>query len=348
MTKKQPVALVTGVTGQTGSYLAELLLEKGYRVVGMKRRTSLIDAHKRLDHIYSNPNFTLVYGNLSDAGSLWRIIAEHRPDEVYNLGAMSHVRTSFEVSEETLDTVGMAPLRILNALKELCPKAKFYQASSSEMFGDAPIVGEALTEKSPMNPVSPYAAAKLFAHNITKNYREGYGMFACSGILLNHESPRRGETFVTRKITIAAARIKLGLQASVELGNIDAIRDWGYAKDYAVGMHAMLQQPKADDFLLATGEAHSVRDWLNAVFTLADIDWEGHITYNKRLHRPQEVPFLLGDYSKAKKTLGWEPKVKFHELARMMYLEDLKDQAEKNGLDWTKYAPQEYTTAPTR
>lgn len=318
--EKQPSALITGVSGQTGSYLAEFLLNKGYRVIGMKRRTSLINTD-RIDHIFTHPNFKLVYGNMSDASSLWKLLKDNPVDEIYNLAAQSHVRVSFEVPEETLDVVGMGTLRLLNAYKELCPNARFYQASSSEMFGDNPEVPQ--NESTRMTPASPYAAAKLFAHNVVRNYRIGYGLHASCGILFNHESPRRGETFVTRKISLGAAKIKLGLQDKLLLGNIDAKRDWGHAKDYVEAMWLMLQQEKPDDYVVATGETHSVREFLEETFKLANLSVEKHLVIDERLYRPHEVPILLGNSTKAKTVLGWKPKTTFKDLVKEMYESDL-------------------------
>ena len=314
-------ALITGVTGQSGSYLAEFLLEKGYKVVGMKRRTSLL-ATDRIDHILFSPNFRLVYGAMNDVGSFYRIFKEHKFDEVYNLAAQSHVRVSFEVPEETVDAVAMGPLRLLECIKTMQPDCRYYQASSSEMFGDNPEHPQSETTR--LMPASPYACAKVFAHGLTRNYREGYKLHASSGILFNHESPRRGETFVTRKITLAAARIKLGLQDKISLGNLDARRDWGYARDYVEAMWLMLQQDEPDDYVIATGETHSVREFLEEVFQLAQLDVSKHLIIDKRLERPHEVPLLLGDPTKAKLKLGWEPKTKFKELAKLMYEADLE------------------------
>ena len=314
-------ALITGVTGQSGSYLAEFLLEKGYKVVGMKRRTSLL-ATDRIDHILFSPNFRLVYGAMNDVGSFYRIFKEHKFDEVYNLAAQSHVRVSFEVPEETVDAVAMGPLRLLECIKTMQPDCRYYQASSSEMFGDNPEHPQSETTR--LMPASPYACAKVFAHGLTRNYREGYKLHASSGILFNHESPRRGETFVTRKITLAAARIKLGLQDKISLGNLDARRDWGYARDYVEAMWLMLQQEYPDDYVIATGETHSVHEFLEEVFELAQLDVQKHLIIDKRLERPHEVPLLLGDPTKAKLKLGWEPKTKFKELAKLMYEADLE------------------------
>ena len=314
-------ALITGVTGQSGSYLAELLLEKDYKVIGMKRRTSLL-ATDRIDHIMNNPNFNLVYGSMNDVGSLYKLFSQYKFDEVYNLAAQSHVRVSFEVPEETADAVAMGPLRLLECIKTMQPDCRFYQASSSEMFGDNPEHPQ--NEETRLMPASPYACAKVFAHGLTRNYREGYGLHASSGILFNHESPRRGETFVTRKITLAAARIRLGLQDTISLGNLDAKRDWGFAKDYVEAMWLMLQQDKPDDYVIATGETHTVREFLEEVFWVAGLDVQKHLVIDERLKRPHEVPWLEGDMSKAKRVLGWEPKTKFKELARLMYEEDMK------------------------
>ena len=315
-------ALITGVTGQDGSYMAEMLLSKGYKVVGVKRRTSTINT-VRVDSIYDNVNFVLEYGNLHDAGCFWRILMKYHPDEIYHLAAQSHVRVSFDVPEETVDSVAMGTLRLLNAYKQVCPEARFYQASSSEMYGDNPF--PPFNEESLMTPASPYACAKLFAHNLVRNYRESYNLHASSGILFNHESPRRGETFVTRKITMAAARIKMGLQKELFLGNLDAKRDWGFAGDYVEAMWLMLQQEKPDDYVIATGESHTVREFLERVFDHAGLgDPDQYVRIDARYFRPHEVPYLLGDAHKAKKVLGWEPTVKFGELAAMMYNEDLR------------------------
>ena len=325
MNDKQKVALITGVTGQDGSYLADLLLKKGYKVIGVKRRTSVI-ATDRIDHVMDDLvsvlNFELVYGNMIDSGNIHRILMEHKPDEIYNLAAQSHVRVSFDTPEETSKIVAMGTLRLLEAVRNICPKAKVYQASSSEMFGDNP--NYPFNELSRLTPASPYACAKVFAHNLIRNYRESYGLHASSGILFNHESPRRGETFVTRKITMAAANIKLGNQDKLFLGNLDAKRDWGFAGDYVEAMWLMLQQENPDDYVIATGETHAVREFLNEVFEYAGLDVDKHVEIDERLFRPHEVPLLLGDAEKAKKQMGWEPKVKFKELARMMYDEDLK------------------------
>ncbi len=319
-------ALITGVTGQDGSYLAELLLEKGYKVVGVKRRTSLLSTD-RIDHILEHPNFQLVYGSMNDVGSFYRLFMDNQFDEVYNLAAQSHVRVSFEVPEETVDAVAMGPLRLLECIRAVQPECRFYQASSSEMYGDNPEHPQ--NEETRLMPASPYACAKVFAHGLTRNYREGHKLHASSGILFNHESPRRGETFVTRKITLAAARIKLGLQEKIALGNLDALRDWGYAKDYVEAMWLMLQQDKPDDYVIATGETHTVREFLNEVFDIAGLDVDNHLIIDDRLKRPHEVPWLEGDSTKAREKLGWSPKTTFKSLARLMYESDLKKEAEK-------------------
>ena len=314
-------ALVTGVTGQDGSYLVELLLEKGYKVVGIKRRTSIIST-SRIDHLFKNPNFVLEYGNMNDSGGLHRLLIKHKPDEIYNLAAQSHVRVSFDTPEETSDFVGMGTLRLLEAMRNICPQARLYQASSSEMFGDNPENPQSETTR--LMPASPYACAKVFAHNICRNYRESYGMHISSGILFNHESPRRGETFVTRKITRAAARIKLGLQDKLCLGNLEAKRDWGFAGDYVKAMWLMLQQHTPDDYVIATGETYSVQHFLEKTFKIAGLNIEDHVEIDERLFRPHEVPLLLGDPSKAKNLLRWEPETTFDELVEMMYEGDLR------------------------
>lgn len=320
-TKSNKTALVTGITGQDGSYLAELLLDKGYRVVGVKRRTSTISTD-RINHIFGHPNLELRYGNMIDGGSIYRLLLEYRPDEIYNLAAQSHVRVSFETPEETAEYVAMGTLRLFEAIRNTLPETKIYQASSSEMFGDNPKVPQ--NELTRLMPASPYACSKVFAHNIIRNYRESYNLHASSGILFNHESPRRGETFVTRKITLAAARIKLGLQKELKLGNLDAKRDWGFAGDYVEAMWLMLQQENPDDYVIATGETHSVREFLNLVFEYAELDVEKYVQIDPRLFRPHEVPLLLGDPTKAKTQLGWQPQVAFKKLAKMMYESDLE------------------------
>ena len=325
MNTKQKTALVTGATGQDGSYLVDLLLDKGYNVVDLKRRPSLISTD-RIDHIFNDTdkilNFSLVYGNMIDSGNLHRLLLEYQPDEIYNLAAQSHVRVSFDTPEETADIVAMGTLRLLEAVRNICPNARVYQASSSEMFGDNPENPQSETTR--LMPASPYACSKVFAHNLCRNYREGYGMHISSGILFNHESPRRGETFVTRKITKAAANIRLGRQEKLFLGNLEAKRDWGFAGDYVDAMWLMLQQEIPDDYVIATGETHTVKEFLHEVFNYAGLDVDKHVEIDERLFRPHEVPLLLGDPTKAKEKLGWEPHIKFKELAHMMYDEDLK------------------------
>ena len=314
-------ALVTGITGQDGSYLAELLLDKGYRVVGLKRRTSLISTD-RLDHIYHNPMFCLEYYSLHDPTTLYRLLEKYEPEEFYNLAAQSHVRVSFDVPIETVDTIAMGTLRILEAIRFVNMDIKFYQASSSEMFGDNPAHPQ--SETTILMPASPYACAKVFAHNLCRNYRESYDMHISSGILFNHESPRRGETFVTRKITLAASRIKLGLQEKLFLGNLSAKRDWGYAGDYVEAMWLMLQQDSPDDYVIATGETHSVQEFLDTVFEAAGLSVDENVEIDDRLFRPHEVPVLLGDPTKANVKLGWQPKMKFKGLAALMQSEDFR------------------------
>jgi GDPmannose 4,6-dehydratase len=316
-------AFISGITGQDGSYLAELLLEKGYFVVGLKRRTSLI-CTDRIDSIYSHKNFKMEYWDLNDSSSTYRLLLKYKPDEFYNLAAQSHVKVSFEVPEDTVSTIANGTLRILEAIRNILPTCKFYQASSSEMFGDNPDMPEnGYNEDSKLMPASPYACAKVFAHNLVRNYRVSYGIHASSGILFNHESPRRGETFVTRKITLAAAKIKLGIQDKIQLGNLDAKRDWGHAKDYVRAMHLMLQKDTPDDYVIATGETYSVEDFLNKVWDIARLGSpSNHLVINEKYFRPHEVPLLLGDSSKARKNLGWNPKYDLDSLARDMYISD--------------------------
>ena len=321
-------ALITGITGQDGSYLAELLLTKGYEVHGVIRRASTFNTD-RIDHLYQDPHINgvklfLHYGDLADSVQMVKLLYELQPNEIYNLGAQSHVRVSFDVPEYTGDVVGVGAVRILEAIREakLVDKVRFYQASSSEMFGKVQEVPQ--TEKTPFWPRSPYGCAKMYAHWLTVNYRESYNLFACSGILFNHESPRRGETFVTRKITRAATRIKLGLQKKLYLGNLDAQRDWGYAKEYVEMMWLMLQQDNPDDYVIATNETHSVKEFVIETFNQLDLDWEKYVEYDDRYERPAEVDLLIGDPAKAKKQLGWEPKVKFKELVKIMVDADLK------------------------
>ena len=306
-------ALITGITGQSGSYLAELLLEKGYEVHGIIRRSSSFNT-QRIDHVFDQLN--LHYGDLSDAGALSKVVQSVQPDEVYNLGAQSHVRTSFDIPDYTSDVDALGTLRLLEAIKTLAPEARFYQASSSELFGK--VVETPQRETTPFYPRSPYGIAKQFAYWTTVNYREAYGMFACNGILFNHESPRRGETFVTRKIVKAAVRIAAGLQDKLYLGNLDAKRDWGFAKEFVEAMWLMLQQDKPDDFVIATGETHSVREFLDEAFGYLGLDWHKYVEMDERYFRPAEVDLLLGDASKAKRVLGWESKIKFRELVRLM------------------------------
>ena len=321
-------ALITGITGQDGSYLAELLLSKGYEVHGVIRRASTFNTD-RIDHLYQDPHVNgvklfLHYGDLADSVQMVKLLYDLQPDEIYNLGAQSHVRVSFDIPEYTGDVVGVGATRILEAIREanLVDKVKFYQASSSEMFGKVQEVPQ--TEKTPFWPRSPYGCAKMYAHWLTVNYRESYGLFACSGILFNHESPRRGETFVTRKITRAATRIKLGLQEKLYLGNLDAERDWGYAKEYVEMMWLMLQQDEPDDYVIATNETHSVKEFVVETFDRLGLDWEKYVDYDERYERPAEVDLLIGDPAKAKRQLGWEPKVKFKELVAIMVDADLK------------------------
>ena len=322
-------ALITGITGQDGSYLTELLLKKGYEVCGIIRRSSSFNTG-RIDHIYQdphdqNPRLRLVFGDLNDASSLNRILRTVQPDEIYNLGAQSHVRVSFDVPEYTAEVTGVGTVRLLEAIRETGIKPKFYQASSSEMFGKVLEVPQ--RETTPFYPRSPYGAAKVFAYWMTVNYRESYGLFACNGILFNHESPRRGETFVTRKITKAAARIKLGLQDKLYLGNLDAKRDWGFAGDYVEAMWLMLQQDQPEDYVIATGETHSIRELLDAAFDLVGMDWEKYVEVDPRYFRPAEVDLLIGDPSKAKAKLGWTPDVSFEQLVSMMVDADLERHA---------------------
>lgn len=317
------IALITGVTGQDGSYLAELLLSKNYLVIGTKRRSSLLNT-SRIDHLLDNENFKLEYYDLSDNGTMYRLIQKYNPDEIYNIAAQSHVKVSFELVEHSVDSDALGPMRILEAIRNLKPDIKFYQASSSEMYGDALTPENGYIETSLMTPASPYACSKLFAHNLTRNYRHSYNIHASSGILFNHESPRRGETFVTRKITIAAAKIKLGFQQKIELGNLDAKRDWGHARDYVEAMWLMLQQQIPDDYVIATGVSKSVRDFLELVFNYAGLDPYKYLVINPRLFRPHEVPYLLGNANKAKNILNWNPKTDINKLAKEMYESDLE------------------------
>ena len=319
-------ALITGITGQDGSYLAELLLGKGYEVHGIIRRASTFNTG-RLEEIYQDPHESgkrlfLHYGDLSDGSAISRLVGKIAPEEIYNLAAQSHVRVSFDAAEYTADITGTGTVRLLEAIRETGVKARFYQASSSEMFGLVQEVPQ--KETTPFYPRSPYGCAKVYAHWITVNYRESYGLHASNGILFNHESPRRGETFVTRKITRAVANIKTGLQQKLYLGNLDSKRDWGYAKEYVEAMWLMLQQPEPDDYVIATNETHSVREFLEHAFTCVGLKWEDYVAFDERYTRPAEVDLLIGDYSKAKQKLGWEPKTKFTELVKLMVEADLQ------------------------
>lgn len=319
-------ALITGITGQDGSYLAELLLSKGYEVHGVIRRSSTFNTG-RIDHLYRDPHngenvrLFLHYGDLIDASNLVTLILDLQPDEVYHMAAQTHVRVSFDMPEYTGDVTGLGTVRILEAIRKSGVPAKFYQASSSEMFGSAP---SPQSEGTPFQPQSPYAAAKLYSFWVTRLYRDAYGIFASNGILFNHESPRRGGTFVTRKITRALARIVQKSQEQLYLGNLDAKRDWGYTPDFVEGMWQMLQQETADDFVLGTGETHSVREFLDEAFSYADLDWEKYVRIDPRYYRPLEVDHLLADASKAEKELGWKPRVRFRDLVRIMVDADLE------------------------
>src|SRR3989339_421814 len=338
-------ALISGITGQDGSYLTELLLEKGYEVHGIIRRSSSFNTF-RIDHIYNNPEylnkqFFLHYGDLTDSSNLNRVVEKVQPDEIYNLGAQSHVQVSFEVPEYTAEVDGGGTLRFLDAIKETGIKTKFYHASTSELYGKVQEIPQ--TEKTPFYPRSPYAAAKLYAFWIVKNYREAYNLFACNGILFNHESERRGKTFVTRKITVAVAKIMLGLEDELLLGNLDAKRDWGYAPEYVEGMWRMLQAAKADDYVLATNETHTVREFIEESFRYfnEEVEWKGSgvnevgilkssgkrvVSINPRYFRPTEVELLIGDYAKARRDLGWEPKTTFGDLVKIMIKADYEKQ----------------------
>ncbi len=321
-------ALITGITGQDGSYLAELLLAKGYEVHGVIRRASTFNT-SRIDHLYADPEiqgkrFFLHFGDLADSVQMVKLLYELQPEEIYNLGAQSHVRVSFDIPEYTGDVVGVGAVRILESIREagLVKKCRFYQASSSEMFGKVQEVPQ--TEKTPFWPRSPYGCAKMYAYWLTVNYRESYNLHASNGILFNHESPRRGETFVTRKITRAVGRIKAGIQDKLVLGNLDAKRDWGYAKEYVEMMWMMLQQDQPDDYVVGTNETHSVREFCEVAFARVGLDWQKYVTYDARYERPAEVDLLIGDPAKAKKQLGWEPKVRFKELVEIMVDHDLE------------------------
>ncbi len=318
-------ALITGITGQDGSYLAELLLAKGYEVHGIIRRASTFNTG-RIDHLYQDPHINgvrlfLHYGDIADSTNLIKLVYRIQPDEIYHVAAQSHVRVSFDIPEYTGDVTGLGTIRILEAIRETGLKARFYQASSSEMFGKAQEVPQ--RETTPFYPRSPYGAAKVYAYWVTVNYRESYGMLACNGILFKHESPRRGETFVTRKIIRAVAHIKAGLQKKLYLGNLNAKRDWGYAKEYVEAMWLMLQQDEPDDYVIATGEAHSVCELLDEAFSYVGLDWRDHVEIDPKYHRPAEVDLLVGDAGKAKRKLGWEPKTSFQELVRLMVDADM-------------------------
>ena len=326
-------ALITGITGQDGSYLAELLLNKGYAVHGLIRRASTFNT-ERIDHLYKDfhdpaARIHLYYGDLSVSGQLTDLLHDIQPDEIYHLGAQSHVRVSFDMPEYTGDVTGLGTLRLLEAIRKTGIKTKFYQASSSEMFGAAPPPQHELT---PFQPQSPYAAAKVYAYYIVRNYRDAYKLFACNGILFNHESPRRGETFVTRKVTRAATRIKLGLQDKLYLGNLDAKRDWGFAGDYVEAMWLMLQQEKPDDLVIATGETHSVKEFVEKVFQKLNLDYQKHVIIDPKYFRPTEVDVLLGDSSKAKNILGWKPRVGFDQLIDMMIEADMEQAGKEKTL----------------
>ena len=343
MTKR---ALITGITGQDGSYLTELLLEKGYDVYGIIRRSSSFNT-ERIDHLYQDPHepqtrLRLLYGDLNDSSSLNTILRKVQPDEIYNLGAQSHVRVSFDVPEYTAEVSGVGVVRILEAVREAGIRPKVYQASSSEVFGKVAEVPQ--TEKTPFHPRSPYGCAKAYGYYITVNYRESYNLFACNGILFNHESPRRGETFVSRKITRAATRIKLGLQEKLYLGNLDARRDWGHAVDYVRAMWLMIQADEPDDYVIATGESHSVRDFLDQAFGYLDLDWKEHVDIDPRYYRPAEVDVLMGDASKARQVLGWEPTISFNELVTLMVEHDLELAAQEAG----QSTGDDRRTAPTQ
>jgi GDPmannose 4,6-dehydratase len=319
-------ALITGITGQDGSYLADLLLEKGYEVHGIIRRASTFNT-SRIDHLYADSHINgvrmfLHYGDLSDSVNLVKLLYDLKPDEIYHLGAQSHVRVSFDIPEYTSDVTGVGTIRILEAIREAGLRSRFYQASSSEMFGKAQTVPQ--NEKTPFWPRSPYGVSKVFSYWATVNYRESYGLHASNGILFNHESPRRGETFVTRKISRAVAAIKHGLQHELFLGNLEAKRDWGYAPEYVEAMWRILQQDGGDDFVIATGETHTVREFAEVAFAHAGLDWTEYVKHDPRYERPAEVDLLIGDSAKAKKILGWEPKVRFKELVRLMVDADIE------------------------
>ena len=326
-------ALITGITGQDGSYLAELLLSKGYEVHGIIRRASTFNT-TRINHLYSDPHINgvrlfLHYGDVADSTNLIKLLYKLQPDEVYHLAAQSHVRVSFDIPEYTAEVTALGTVRMLEAIKEVGIKTKFYQASSSEMFGKVSSIQQ--SEDTPFYPRSPYAFSKVMAYWATINYRESYNLYACNGILFNHESPRRGETFVTRKITRSVARIKAGLDKKLYLGNLDAKRDWGYAKEYVEAMWLMLQQEQPDDFVIATGRTHSIREFLEVAFAYVDLNWEEFVEIDPKYFRPTEVDLLCGDATKAKKVLGWEPKTSFDNLVNLMVDSDIKELQACNG-----------------
>ena len=334
-------AFITGITGQDGSYLAEFLLHKGYEVHGLIRRASTFNTH-RIDHLFQDPHVAgsrlhLHYGDLSDGSRLTTLLSTIRPDEVYHLAAQSHVRVSFDEPEHTGDVTGLATTRLLEAIRLVSPESKFYQASSSEMFGASP---PPQTEETPFYPRSPYGAAKVYSYWMTRNYREAYGIFACNGILFNHESPRRGETFVTRKITRAAARIKLGMQDKLFLGNLDTVRDWGYAPEYVEAQWLMLQADTPDDYVVATNTAATVADFLEASFGALDLDWKKFVEFDPRYLRPTEVDALIGDFSKAHELIGWQPSTLYEDLAKVMTDSDYRiasGAAEKHAFSSWRY-----------
>jgi len=337
-------ALITGITGQDGSFLTELLLAKDYYVYGIIRRSSSFNTD-RIDHLYQDPHeestrLRLLYGDLNDSSSLNTIVRQVQPDEIYNLGGQSHVRVSFDIPEYTAEVTGLGTVRLLEAIRETGIQPRFYQASTSELYGQA--VETPQTEATRFHPRSPYACAKAYAYHITVNYRESYGMFACNGILFNHESERRGETFVSRKITRGATRIKLGLQQKLYMGNIEARRDWGYARDYVEAMWLMLNAGEPDDYVVATGETHSVREFIEKTFGYLDLDWKEYVEIDPRYFRPAEVDLLVGDATKARRKLGWEPKVGFEQLVKLMVDHDLKlaqEEADTATLDYKSPAP---------
>lgn len=344
MSKK---ALITGITGQDGSYLTELLLKNGYEVYGLIRRSSSFNTG-RIDHLYKDPHdsgvrLKLIFGDLTDGNNLSGLINDIRPDEIYNLGAQSHVKVSFDQPVYTVNADALGTLRLLEAIRKSNVKLRFYQASSSEMYGK--VLETPQNEKTPFYPRSPYGCAKVYSFWQTVNYREAYGLFACNGILFNHESPRRGETFVTRKITVAAARIKLGLQDKLFLGNLNAKRDWGYAGDYVEAMWLMLQQDKPDDYVVATGETHSVQEFVEETFGILDLDWKKYVEIDKRYFRPTEVDLLIGDNKKAKKVLNWTPKVNFKALVRMMVHSDLRKAKNEQSLNESHLKDEEFVNA---